>query len=121
MKQRLSVVVGIGFALVSGTAWADEAGEKIFKSKCAACHTLEAGKNRVGPSLHGIAGRAAASISGFKYSESMKDAKIVWSDDRLDAYLEDPKKLVPKGTMVFTGLKKKEERDQVIAYLKSKK
>lgn len=124
MKHGFSLVVGIVLAVGSGGAWADErheAGEKIFKSKCSACHTVDAGKNRVGPSLHGVAGRTAASIAGFKYSESMKDAKIVWSDDKLDAYLENPKKLVPKGTMVFTGLKKKEERDNVIAYLKHKK
>ncbi|MBM3567374.1 MAG: cytochrome c family protein [Alphaproteobacteria bacterium] len=122
MKRGLFLALAAALALsASALANANEAGEKVFKSKCATCHTLDAGKNRVGPSLHGIAGRPAAQIAGFKYSDDMKGSKIVWTDDKLDAYLEDPKKVVPKGTMVFVGLKKAEERKDVIAYIKSKK
>lgn len=97
-----------------------EAGEKVFKRSCSTCHTIEAGKNRVGPSLAGIFGRKAASIEGFKYSESMKASNITWSEDKLDAYITDPKTVVPKGTMSFVGLKKDTDRVDVIAYLKEK-
>lgn len=123
MRMRV-LVFAAALALGATGASAEgnrESGEKVFKSKCGACHTVEAGKNRVGPSLNGVAGRPAASIAGFKYSENMKESKIVWSDDKLDAYLEDPKKIVPKGNMAFVGLKKPEERADVIAYLKSAK
>jgi len=118
-----TIIIGLAAGLLAaGGAFASdkEAGEKVFKSKCGACHTVEAGKNRTGPSLHGIAGRKAAQIAGFKYSEDMKGSNITWTDDKLQAYLEDPKKVVPKGSMVFVGLKKKDERDNVIAYMKSK-
>jgi cytochrome c len=97
-----------------------EAGEKVFKRLCSTCHTIEAGKNRVGPSLAGIFGRKAASIEGFKYSESMKASNITWTEDKLDAYITDPKTVVPKGTMAFVGLKKDTDRVDVIAYLKEK-
>lgn len=123
MRTRV-LAVAAALTLVATGASADgnrEAGEKVFKSKCGACHTVEAGKNRVGPSLHNVAGRPAASIAGFKYSDNMKESKIVWTDDKLDAYLEDPKKVVPKGNMAFVGLKKPEERADVIAYIKSAK
>ena len=90
--MRTRVIVGLAtFLALSATgASADgnrESGEKVFKSKCGACHTVEAGKNRVGPSLNGVAGRPAASIAGFKYSENMKESKIVWSDDKLKGAL----------------------------------
>ncbi|NJM91425.1 MAG: cytochrome c family protein [Rhodospirillaceae bacterium] len=96
-------------------------GEKIF-SKCKACHTLEAGKNKIGPSLQGVLGRTAGTAEGFKYSEAMKTAGaggLVWSEESIDKYLAAPKEFVAGNKMPFPGLKKPEERADVIAYLKS--
>ncbi len=93
------------------------AGEKVFK-KCATCHSLEVGKNKVGPSLAGVVGRPAATIEGFKYSDAMKASGIVWTEDKLDAYLASPKEVVPGGKMTFAGLKKEDDRLNVIEYLK---
>ena len=97
-----------------------EKGEKVF-NKCKACHMVgEGAKNRVGPPLNDIIGARAAAVEGFKYSPAMiKQAEggLVWSPENLDAYLKDPKAAVPDGKMAFPGLKKDEERADVIAYL----
>jgi cytochrome c len=98
------------------------AGEKVFK-KCKACHQVgEGAKNRSGPELNGILGRAAAASDGFKYSSAMADAAaagLVWDAESLHAFLEKPKSFVPKTKMSFAGLKDSEDRDAVIAYLGS--
>lgn len=124
MKQsiRIAMTAFAAVALAGATpalAGSAEDGAKVFKTKCGTCHTVEAGKNRVGPSLHGVVGRPAASLEGFRFSESLRDTKLVWDERALNAYLEDPKKVAPKGSMAFTGLKKEQEREDVIAYLKS--
>lgn len=109
----------------SGMAWAEadaQNGEDVFK-KCRACHLVgEGAKNAVGPMLNDVIGRKAAGIEGFNYSENMKQLGTkgtVWDDANLDNYLENPKKLVPAGKMAFPGLKEKQDRDDVIAYLKT--
>ncbi|WP_395662558.1 c-type cytochrome [Aestuariivirga sp.] len=97
------------------------AGEKVF-AKCKACHEVEKGVNKVGPTLKGLIGRKAASVEGYKYSEAMiaKGAEgVVWDEATLTAYLPDPKGFVPKTKMAFAGLKKPEDVANVIAYLKA--
>jgi cytochrome c len=119
-KLRLPVVAAvIAMALsISAANAADvKKGQKVFK-KCKACHTLKAGgKNKIGPNLHGIFGRKAASIQGFKYSAAMKASGIVWDAATLDKFLIKPRKLVPKTKMAFAGLRKQPQRDDLIAYL----
>ena len=92
-------------------------GEKVFK-KCKACHDT-AGKNKVGPHLDGVVGRKAGSVEGFNYSPAMKDSGKTWDEATLDAYLADPKAYIEKNKMVFVGLKKEDDRKDVIAYLKT--
>ena len=114
-----SLVFLAAFALSSSAALADgdaDKGKKVF-NKCKACHALEAGKNKIGPSLAGIIGRPAGSVEGFKYSEAMKDSGITWTVENIDTYLANPKDFVPKNKMVFVGLKKEEDRQNLIAYL----
>ncbi len=107
----------VGFGGAASAEGDAAAGEKVFK-KCAVCHSVEPGKNKVGPSLAGIVGRPAASIEGFKYSDAMKASGIVWTEDKLDPYLASPKKVVPGGKMAFPGLKEEDDRKNVIEYLK---
>ncbi len=94
-------------------------GEKIF-GQCRACHVAEAGVNRVGPSLWGLVGRTAGSIEGFKYSPANKNSGLVWSEEQLFTYLEAPQRTIPGTYMAFAGLKKPQDRADVIAYLKTR-
>ena len=118
----LGVWVAAGLvALASSAALADgdpEQGAKVF-NKCKACHVANEEKNRVGPHLVGIVGRPAASVADYKYSAAMAESGIVWDEEILDQYLASPKDVVPGGKMAFAGLRKEEERADVIAYLKS--
>ena len=118
----LAVLLG-GFTLPALAQEGDPAaGEKVF-NKCKACHQIGPdAKNLVGPMLTGIVGREIASVEGFKYSDAMVEKKaegFVWTEDNLTAYLENPKKFIPGNKMTFPGLKKPEERANVIAYLAS--
>lgn len=92
-------------------------GEKVFR-KCKACHAVD-GKNKVGPHLDGVFGRAAAAVEGFSYSQAMKDSGVTWDEESLSKYLENPKDFIKGTKMIFAGLKKEEDRADVIAYLQS--
>lgn len=93
-------------------------GAQVFK-RCAVCHSINAGQNKIGPSLHGVVGRTAGSVPGFNYSSANKSSGIVWTEQKLFAYLEHPQKVVPGTKMAFVGLPNPEDRANVIAYLKT--
>ncbi|HVJ34660.1 MAG TPA: cytochrome c family protein [Terriglobia bacterium] len=92
-------------------------GQKVFV-KCQVCHSLDAGTNKIGPSLHGLIGRPSASIANFSYSQAMQNAHVTWDPATLDKYLTNPKAMVPGTKMLFPGLPKPEDRANLIAYLK---
>lgn len=101
---------------IAGLVGNPDDGSKIFK-RCMACHTLEEGKNRVGPSLYGIIGRNSGSVEGYKYSKANQEAGIVWTPEVMFEYLENPRKYMPGTKMAFPGLKKPQQRVDVIAYI----
>jgi cytochrome c len=122
MRFKGAAVAAMIAALSANPARADgdpKAGEAVFKKNCAVCHTTEAGKNKIGPSLNGVVGRRSASIAGFAYSDAMKKADKTWDEATLDTYLANPRELVPGSKMIFVGLKNEADRKNVIAYLKS--
>jgi cytochrome c len=91
-------------------------GEKIFK-QCQTCHFLQEGKNFTGPTLYGIIGRKAGTIPGFSYSKANKESGKVWEPQVMFDYLENPRKAVPGTKMAFVGLKKPQDRADVISYI----
>ncbi|KAG8748247.1 iso-1-cytochrome c [Ceratobasidium sp. 414] len=94
-------------------------GATLFKTRCASCHTVEkSGAHKVGPNLHGVLGRKTGQAPGFSYTAANVNKGIVWSEDTLFDYLENPKKYIPGTKMAFAGLKKEKERNDLIAHLK---
>ncbi len=93
-------------------------GAKVFK-KCSACHKLEDGANSTGPYLYGVVGRPIASAPGFGYSSAMADHGGDWTPEELDAFLAKPSEYLKGTSMSFAGLKKVQDRVNVIAYLDS--
>jgi cytochrome c len=122
---RVLLVALSSLWFTAGSAFADGdaiKGEQVFK-KCMACHTATDKTNKVGPYLFGVVGRKVAAVEGFNYSASMFDyaaTGAVWDEATLQTYLENPKAIVSKTKMAFSGLKNPDERADVIAYLKSK-
>ncbi|MCF4166452.1 cytochrome c family protein [Zavarzinia compransoris] len=120
MKRLLARMAPLALALVtaaSAQAADTKKGAIIFK-RCATCHTLDAGgPNRVGPNLHGVFGRAAGTAEGFTYSKAMAASGITWTAETIAEYVASPKAMVPGNKMAFVGVKKEDERADLIAYL----
>ena len=91
-------------------------GREVYR-KCQACHSLEAGKNTLGPSLAGIIGKKAGFVPNYTYSPALKDSGLTWDAASMDRFLSDPQKTVPGNKMPFPGLRTENERRDVIAYL----
>ena len=115
LALAFAAAIGGGAALAAGDA---AAGEKVFK-KCKTCHSFDPGKRKLGPHLKGVVGRKAGSVEGFKYSKAMAGSDITWDEASLDAFLKKPKKFLKGTKMSFGGLKKDEQRADLIAYLKT--
>ncbi|MFT5065845.1 MAG: cytochrome c [Yoonia sp.] len=107
--------VEIDFAVVMASASATD-GEGLWRS-CRSCHALEAGNNGVGPSLYGVVNRAVGSEAGFSYSGSLVAVADVWTPENLQAFLENPKGYAPGTAMGYNGMRKVEDRANLIAYL----
>src|SRR3989304_3826458 len=85
-----------------------------------ACHSLQAGDHRTGPSLAGVFGKKAGAVETFnRYSKALKDSGLTWNAETLDRWMKDPKELVPGNRMIFRGVAEKKDRDDLIAFLKS--
>ena len=121
IKSFLILAGLITFILIFSIAYAADPvkGKKVFK-KCVACHSLQEGKNKMGPPLNNLLGRKAGSLDGYKYSKAMKNSDVVWDEESLDKFITKPRKFIPKTKMSFRGIKKKSLRDDLISFLKNK-
>jgi cytochrome c len=114
------LAMALAATLLAGSpGWAAEAdpsrGEEIYQ-RCVACHALA--QNRVGPRHCGLFGRKAGTVPNYQYSAAMKKHGVIWNDETLDRFLENPLKAVPGTKMGYAGVKDPQERADLIAYLK---
>lgn len=121
MRLRPALLLPVLLAAPNLAAAQDAAaGQRVF-NQCRACHTVDqGGRNGVGPNLHGVFGRRAAALEGFRYSAPMRAKAgegLVWNADNLRAYLTDPKAVVPAGSMAFVGIRNEQQLNDLLAYL----
>ncbi|CCG42869.1 Cytochrome c2 iso-2 [Magnetospirillum molischianum DSM 120] len=121
--MRVNRIAGLvfGAALLSVPSLVSAADAPAAFTLCKACHSVDAGKNGVGPSLAGVFGRKAGTMSGFKFSDPHIKSGLTWDEPTLTKYLADPKTVIPGNKMVFAGLKSPDEIKSVIEYLKTLK
>ena len=127
MKKTLFLISAIFAAsfMVSADAKAQDdnplaLGKRTF-NKCVACHIVEEGRDSLPnkSNLWGIFGREAGTSEGFRlYSNAMKESRIVWDTENMDAYLENPRRALPGTSMNFFGVRSDERRAQLIEYMK---
>jgi len=95
-RLPLAALLAAAGLLLPATASAQQAdGERLFRQRCGACHSLAPGQNRAGPHLSGVIGRQAGSVEDARYSAAMRDSNIVWDSQSLDTYLTAPRQMVP--------------------------
>lgn len=116
-------ILGLATAalLTTNQAQAGDAakGERLYRA-CAVCHSVDEGVNKVGPSLYNIMGLQAATIEGYRYSKAMKAYGAegnIWNEENMDVFLTSPRKAVPRTKMGYPGMRKAEDRKDLIAYL----
>lgn len=93
-------------------------GKRVF-AQCMTCHAVQEGRNNVGPSLYRVVGRESGTVPGFKYSDANSNSDVVWTEENLFDYLENPQAYIPGTIMAFPGLRNPQDRADVIAYLKN--
>jgi cytochrome c len=109
---RLMLFLGAATALLAANP---PSGKELFERRCTGCHALD--RDKEGPRLGGVYGRAAGKVASFNYSDALKNAHITWSAEALDQWLADPERLVQGNDMAF-HVERAEERSAIIEYLK---
>ncbi|MFD2141211.1 c-type cytochrome [Ancylobacter oerskovii] len=106
------------FSGAAGLASAQDAavGERLYRQRCSSCHSIEAGQNRIGPSLAGIVGRKAGSVEGARYSQKMRELDVTWDAAQLETFIANPRAMVP-GTTMTVSIANAADRANIAAYL----
>lgn len=121
MYSKRFLLIGAALWLAVGAAQAagDPARGKALFSQCGFCHSTEAGKHGMGPSLLGVYGRASGQAPGFNYSAALKGAAVQWDDANLQRWLSNPATMVPGNMMMFPGVADQAAREDLVSYLKT--
>jgi len=117
----LALILATGFTGTAAVAAGDaEAGARLFSKTCGGCHSIgENARGGFGPQLNGIIGRPAGTTADYQYSDAMKNSGVVWTRDKLAAYIEAPKKVVSGTRMIFWGISDPQKIDNLLAYLET--
>jgi len=108
------MIAAVGYS----AAPADE-GRVAFNNSCRTCHSLKAGDNRLGPSLHGIFGAKAGKSTGYAYSQSLRQSGVTWDEATLERWIENPEAVVPNNNMKpYSGLADATVRKKILDFLK---
>jgi len=122
MLRTLLAATAIVCLATAAQAAGDAKSGKVVFARCAICHTVQkGGRNGLGPNLFGIAGRKAAAVPGFNFSGALKNARIVWTPDKLKQWVSAPARMVPGTKMAFAGISNAKQADDVVTYLGSLK
>lgn len=117
-QTAITAVALLLLASSSAQASGNPANGKTLFARCAICHKVtKDGGNGLGPNLFGVGGRKAGTVAGFAYSTAMKNSGITWTEEKLEAYIADPKGTVPGNKMAFAGLSNHSQADDVAGYL----
>lgn len=111
--------LAVVMSMASGKARAaSDDGQVAFNNSCRTCHSMDAGDNRLGPSLHGIVGKKAGTTDGYQFSSALKGAGFEWTKEKLAAFIEKPDAVVPGNNMKpYAGLADTATRDAIVAFL----
>lgn len=113
----LALLLSTPSAFAAGDA---EAGGKLFAKTCGGCNSVgEGARGGFGPELNGIIGRPAGVTTDYQYSDAMKNSGVVWTRDKLAAYIEDPKAVVSGTRMIFWGISDREKIENILSYLET--
>lgn len=116
------LVLSVLVSSIASPVWAQSASGgsgKIAFQACAACHGTKPGDVRMGPTLAGVAGRKAGAVKGYAYSDAMSKSGVTWTDAKLDAFMANPKDVMPGTKMVYRGVSSPAQRQAIIGYLKT--
>jgi len=130
VRSPAEAVCGVLLGLVAGPAMADDLDQRLAAAnpkrgqllymQCKACHDVEPGlPHKVGPNLNGVFLRTAGTAPGFKYTDAMAKSGIVWAEQTLDTFLQQPGAMIPGNGMAFPGLANDADRASLIVYLRS--
>lgn len=114
----LTIILPIGLFFGSSAAAQEVDGERLFRQRCAACHNIEPGQTKMGPSLLGIIGRTAGSVEGANYSQAMQSSGITWDRQSLETFLTAPRQMI-RGTRMTVSIPDGAQRAAIINYLES--
>lgn len=121
MNFTILIASSLGVALLTAqSSFAQDAGtgERLFRQRCASCHSVQPGQNRIGPHLSGVVGRKPGSIQGARYSKALSALEPNWDATSLDAFLTSPRTVAP-GTSMTVSVPNPTDRGNIIAYLQS--
>ncbi len=116
LAAPIALMMSMPFAMAEGDP---AAGERIF-ARCGVCHGIGEVERQPGPNLNNVIGRVAGSTDFARYSANMREAGeggLVWTVEAIDEYIENPRRMIPRGNMAFPGLRSEQERADVVAYI----